>query len=107
MLLSLMLARMGGCRTATEKPEFAARHPLGQLLPKDSIRDQPFFNPHYLTACLFLQVSAEVREERMRPRQVRAKFRGLQSARGRGLTRTLQIAVRDPGRSYLACHLVT
>ena len=65
------------------------------------------FNPHYLTACLFLQVSVEAREERMRRRQLAEKFRGLQSARGRGLKRILQIAVRDPRRSYLGCHLVT
>ena len=81
---------------------------LGQSpLLKHAIGDQPFFNPHYLTACLFLQVSIEARKERMRRRQVEEKFRGLQLARGRGLKRTLQIAVRDPGRSYLPCHLVT
>ena len=89
-----------------QKHESATR--IGQSpLAKDAIGDQPFFNPHYLTACLFLQVSVEARKERMRRQQAGEKFRGLQSARDRGLKRTLQIAVRDPGRSYLACHLVT
>src|SRR5258708_36582564 len=51
------------------------------------------FNPHYLTAFLFPQVSVEAREGRMRRRQVGEKFRSLQSARALELKRTLQSVV--------------